>query len=126
MIHGRLTICFLSSLLLAACVNGPVPKWDGKIWAGKSKLGGIIFTHADGKNELIKASDPRFDDFLAMSYGDFTKFISTYVQGCAKWKPGLKLMSAQEARERFLFLMTEMQDETDQAVIESAAQPSGK
>lgn len=75
------------SLLLLGASNctAPIPKWDGDIYAGKSKQDAIVRAQA---NEVIKCADPAFDAYLCMSYADFQSFYATYVLGCEKWKPG--------------------------------------
>jgi hypothetical protein len=107
MTRATLISCFLSNLItislftMCGCSSGPVPKWDGKIWAAKVKYSGLIFTKDDGTQEIIPVTDPRFNDFVAMTYGDFTKFLASYVQGCSKWRAGVPMMSGQEALHRF-------------------------
>ena len=107
MTRALLTICFLSSL--TACVTGPIPKWEGKIWLARTKQAGIVFTLPDGTNELIRADDPRFNDFIAMTTDDFKSLVVTYIQGCKAWKPGVKMMSAAQANARFQILMEDIQ-----------------
>lgn len=111
MIRALLMIFCLSSLALTSCVSGPIPKWEGKIWLGRQKAAGIIFTNADGTNEIIRADDPRFNDYIAMTTDDFKQLVVTYVQGCKQWKPGAKMMSAQEANARFQILMKDLENE---------------
>ena len=114
MTHARLIICSLSSLLLASCVSGPVPKWDGKIWIGRSKQVGIIFTDSDGKNEVVRADDPRFNDYIAMTSDVFKALIVTYVQGCKQWKPGVRMMTASQANMRFQVFLEDLKNEAEQ------------
>lgn len=91
----RSLILVLSSLLLGmTSCSTPVPKWEGKIWAGSSKDAGIVRRQA---GEVIRADDPAFDDYIAIkAQGDdgFEGFVKTYVYGCEKWKPGVKLIPA--------------------------------
>lgn len=112
MTRALLTICFLSSL--TACVTGPVPKWEGSIWLGRAKYTGIILTKPDGTNEIVRADDPRFNDFIAMTTSDFKGLLVTYVQGCKEWKPGVKMMTAAQANARFQILMEDIKAESDQ------------
>lgn len=61
----------------------PIPKWDGKLYAGNSKEQEVTRAQA---NEHIKCSDPKFDAMTCMSYRDLEKFYETYVEGCKVWK----------------------------------------
>lgn len=45
----------------------PFPKWEGKVYAGDSKL--IAITRAQS-SESIACSDPKFDRFLCLSEAD--------------------------------------------------------
>jgi hypothetical protein len=111
MTRALLTIFCLSSL---ACVTGPVPRWEGKIWLGRAKQVGIIFTLPDGTNEVIRADDPRFNNFIAMTTDDFKSLVVTYIQGCKTWKPGVAMMSAKSANMRFQILMEDIKSQADQ------------
>lgn len=94
-------------LSLSACVSGPTPRWDGKIWAGDSARSSIRRAQ---ENAEIKAGDPAFDNYMAMSYEDFRSFYSTYVLGCAQWRQGIQMMGADEALQRFSIAMKDLQD----------------
>lgn len=85
-----------------------MPKWDGKLYAGDSKRAGI--TRAQS-NESIPANDPRFDDFVAMSYEDFRRFVAVYVYGCQTWKPGVKMMDGKESQAVFKVILDQWQAE---------------
>lgn len=77
-----------------------VPKWDGKIWAGDSANAGITRAQeTDPAKRTIKASDPAFDDYMAMSYADFKSFYQTYVLGCNDWQEKTNVMSLSQALE---------------------------
>ena len=112
MTRALLTTCFLSSLMISACVTGPIPKWEGNIWLGRAKYTGVIFTKPDGTNEIIRADDPRFNDFIAMTTDDFKSLVVTYIQGCKTWKPGVKMMTATQANARFQILMEDISAES--------------
>jgi hypothetical protein len=107
------TVALLLLLGITSCTSGPIPKWDGKLWAGDSKNAGITRSQeSDPAQKTIKANDPRFDDYVAMSYGDFRLFMATYVYGCKTWKPGIKLMGADEAMLKFKIILDEWQAES--------------
>lgn len=91
-------------LSISSCAGGPIPKWDGKLWAGDSSRAGLARAQ-DAEGGFIAAADPRFDDYIAMSYEDFRSFMSTYVEGCAKWKQGVEMMDPAQARETFKLLL---------------------
>lgn len=103
----------MATILLASlsgCASGgPIPKWDGQIWAGDSEHQSIRRSQEPdpAKNE-IKASDPRFNDYVAISYSDFERFYATYVLGCSKWKDGLEMMSESEANSRLRLFWLDM------------------
>lgn len=99
-------------LLINSCSSGQLPKWSGEIWAGDSKNAGITRAQA---NQTIKATDPAFDKYLAISYDDFRSFYATYVLGCKEWKPGLNMMTNAEAYDRFRVVFEELQQEATQA-----------
>jgi hypothetical protein len=107
MTRALLMIFCLSSLALTSCVSGPIPKWEGKIWLGRQKAAGIIFTNSDGSNEIIRADDPRFNDYIAMTTDDLKSFLATYVFGCAKWKTNVQMMTPEKAYKSFGFLWEE-------------------
>lgn len=86
----------LSLSLLGATCHQQIPRWDGKIWAGDSASSSIQRKQA---GEAIACSDGAFDGYLCISGPDFQKFYETYVLGCAKWRDGLPMMTAQEAFE---------------------------
>jgi hypothetical protein len=109
--NNLITVALLS---ICSCTSGPIPKWDGKLWAGKSKYAGILFTKKDGTNVIIPANDPRFDDYVAMSYADFRSFMATYVYGCKQWKSGVAMMNAQQAQARFQLILDEWAAEVQQ------------
>lgn len=93
----RFSILALSSLLLGmTSCSTPIPKWEGKIWAGSHQDLGIVRKQA---GEVIRADSPEFDDYIAIKAtgpDGFEGFVQTYIHGCAKWKPGVKLIPAYE------------------------------
>lgn len=109
MIRSQLPGIVVTLLILSinGCSSGPIPRWDGKIWAGDSQRQSIRRSQA---NEEIKASDPEFDKYLAISYSDFRSFYDTYVLGCKEWRPELNLMSADEALSRFQIAMKDLEN----------------
>jgi hypothetical protein len=92
-----LKISFIATLLisLSGCVSGPIPEWDGKLFAGDSSRGALVRAQS---GEVISAHSPEFDEYVAMSYADFELFYKTYVLGCERWRPNVKMISEQEAR----------------------------
>lgn len=103
-----LKICSILLLSLSSCAGGgPIPAWSGKIWAGDSSRSSI---RRSQENQEIKASDPLFDSYMAMSYEDFRSFYATYVLGCKQWRDGIQMMDASEALSRFSIAMKDLQD----------------
>jgi hypothetical protein len=104
--------CFILSLLglnQAACISTkPIPRWEGKIWAGDSERASIRRAQ---ENEEILASDPRFNEYLALTYKDFRSFYATYVLGCKQWRAGIKMMSPLEALSRYRIGLQDLEDE---------------
>lgn len=76
-------LCFL--FFGCKTVNTPpnTPSFRPKIYAGDSKRGGI--TRAQS-NEFIPAEDSEFDEYLAMSYEDFSCFTQVFVLNCKEYK----------------------------------------
>lgn len=72
----------------------PIPKWEGKIWAGDSATSSI---QRKQDNEAIACANGAFDDYMCMSYADFQSFYETYILGCKEWNTSLPLMSSKEA-----------------------------
>lgn len=85
-------------LLLSACSTPPkqIPKWDGSWWSASSQDGAILLEqdvpdpdHPGQKKtvrQVIKASDPAFDNFSCTPYDQMQSFVQTYVFGCIQWK----------------------------------------
>lgn len=104
-IFSNLTAALVLILMASSCtIFLPQPQWNGKLWAGDSANVGISRSQSD---EFIEASDPLFDEYLAMSYEDFRSFYTTYVLGCKQWKTGVKMMSPKEVYQRFNLALTE-------------------
>lgn len=57
--------------------------FNGLIWAGNSKEAAIERTQ---DNQKIQASDPAFDNYMAMSYDDFQCFAKVFVLNCMQYK----------------------------------------
>lgn len=99
------SLLILTLLSITSCSHGDIPKWGGKIWAGDSKKIGIARAQ---DAEFIAASDPAFDQYLAISYADFRSLFATYVQGCKTWKKGTQMMGSKEALDRFQILLLDL------------------
>lgn len=84
-----------------------MPRWDGKIWSGDSQRQSI---RRSQENEEIKASDPKFDQYVAISYADFRSFYDTYVLGCKQWRSEIQMMGADEALMRFQIGMKDLEN----------------
>lgn len=95
-----------------------MPRWDGKIWAGDSARSSIRRAQ---ENQEIKASDPAFDSYMAMTYEDFRSLYATYVLGCKEWRPGIQMMDSGEALQRFSVAMKDLQDEEAAELQKKAA-----
>ena len=70
---------------LISCGGGiqDAPEWKGKIWAGSSKDASIKRMQ---DNESISTSDPKFDEYAAISYQDLSCIYQTFVYNCMSWK----------------------------------------
>lgn len=105
-----LRIYFAMALVLAlssaGCMNGPVPRWDGKLYTGSQADFGIVRKQAANPQErVIRGDDPRINNFMAMPWKGpqgFEGFYDTYVLGCEKWRAGMK-MSTLEAEVRKIY-----------------------
>lgn len=113
-----LSLCLNLSLILSGCAAGNTPKWDRKIWAGDSARSSIRRAQ---ENQEIKASDPAFDSYMAMTYADFRSFYATYVLSCKEWRQGVQMMGADEALQRFSIAMKDLQDEEAAELQKKAA-----
>lgn len=69
--------CFMF-MGVSECQN-PRPEIDIKIYAGSSKDQGLVRSQ---DSEIILASDPKFDDFLAISYSDFQCLQEALIINC--------------------------------------------
>src|SRR4051812_40484273 len=98
----------ISLLAITSCTSGPIPRWDGKLWAGDSAHGGITRAQEqDPAKRTIQATDPRFDEYVAMTYEDFRGFVATYIYQCKSWKDGTQMMSPKQAEMRFQIILDE-------------------
>lgn len=104
---GILGTFLILSLYGCGTVSKPIPKWDGKIWAADSSRSSI---RRSQESEEIKANDPLFDSYMAMTYQDFRSFYATYILGCEKWRDGIQMMDATEALQRYSIAMKDLQD----------------
>jgi hypothetical protein len=87
-----------------------VPEWNGKIYAGDSRRGGVSRSQS---GEFISASDPSFDQGLWMTYADFRSFYSTYVLGCKEWREGVASVSLSDQFQKYSEVIERMnQQET--------------
>jgi hypothetical protein len=103
----KLLIPSLLALALGSCAMAKPkrPDWHGKLWAGDSGRGGISRAQA---GEHISATDPLFDEYLALSYADFREFYRIYVLGCKQWHPDVQaFMSPEATRQLFRTLAEE-------------------
>lgn len=106
--RALLRICFGGLLLiLSSCaVNAHLPAWHGKIYQAdrQASVGPDGITHPGlvrrQANEVIAADDPSFNQFMAMTWGDFRAFTETFVFSCQHWNEDAPL-SMQEV-QRFL------------------------
>jgi hypothetical protein len=110
----KLLIPSLLALALGSCAMAKPkrPEWHGKLWAGDSAHAGISRSQA---GEHISASDPLFDDYLAMTYADFREFFRVYVLGCKTWHPDVILVQDPE-RTKYVLRMMLQQIEAEEAV----------
>jgi|GEM_PF-7021292 len=73
--------------MISACKPG-TPTAEVDIFAGESKSQSMV--RADNQGNIIdevKCSDPRLNNYMAMSYDHFKKIYRVYILGCEKWKP---------------------------------------
>lgn len=91
----RLKIFSTASLMLlssgcSTVLKTPIPKWDGEIYTGSVAEAGIVRKQAaNASDRLVKGTDPRLNDFMAMKWKGsrgFEGFYQTYILGCEKWK----------------------------------------
>ena len=108
-----LLICV--ALLASSCKSGPIPRWDGKLYAGDSAREGVTRAQdPDPVTNFVSAKDPKFDTGLWMTYADFRSFYATYILGCKKWEPGVKMMTTEETLNRFHVVVLDLQREKEQ------------
>lgn len=107
-------------LSLSSCTSGPIPRWDGKLWAGDSASASLVRAQdPNPATNRIPASDKGFDSYLAMSYADFRSFYATYILGCQTWKSGITMMSQKQALDTFKVAV----DEFESAKAEAPVKP---
>lgn len=91
-------VAALAVMVVLSSCRGSVPKGNWEIWAGSSEYGGIERRQT---GQAIKASDPRFDDFLAIHRVVFLREYERLVNGCEKWRPGVSMISSHQAWGEF-------------------------
>lgn len=123
LIRNQLLLVLLLGSVMGCSHGGPVPKWDGKIWDANHEVAGIRRTQ---DNEVILATDPAFDAYIAMSAADFRSFYTTYVLGCKEWKKGTTFMSAGEALDRFKYALKDLRNEEVQDLLAHPQSPVAK
>jgi hypothetical protein len=74
--------------------------WHGKTWAGDSKKAGI--TRAQD-SETIVCSDPKFDDYVAVTYADLRELREIMLQ-CKDWGNVQEAMPVEKLLELNRFL----------------------
>ena len=82
-------------LLLDGCRGRP-PKLDWQIYAGDSSDGSIKRSQA---GQVISCSDPKFDDYLAISYEDFKRSMLKVMSSCKVWYPTSNAMDIEELKK---------------------------
>lgn len=64
--------------------SGERPKWRAKFWAGDGSRESIRRVQ---DNEEIFCSDPRFDDYICVTYDDLEALEERVLSRCERWKP---------------------------------------
>lgn len=72
----------LMPLFLVGCPK-EVPVFNRDIYVGDSTQKALVRKQG---NQVISASDPKFDKMVAMSASDMACFISVYITQCKEWK----------------------------------------
>lgn len=88
---AKSSILILIPLLVSGCVSGPVPKWDGKIYAGSSKDQALIRAQT---GEKILSSSKEFDLMMGMTWLDLKTFVHTYIDGCKEWRDDANMVDS--------------------------------
>lgn len=82
---GSTFFLLLISFHLLGCKTQVVnqPTWKPKVYAGDSLQGGITRKQS---GEFIRATDKKFDEYMAVSYSDYSCLVQTYVYNCKEYK----------------------------------------
>lgn len=83
--------------------GAPTPRWTPEIWAASSKMQGII-----RNNQLISASNPRFNDFVAVHKTEPRKAqaeMYRILNLCERWKKGADASFVEDAYQFDLLLI---------------------
>jgi len=101
----------LFCVLVSGCSKPNIPQElkDVKIWAGDSANDGITRKQ---DNITIKATDPVFDDYAALSYTDLNKIIY-YLSMCESYPKDIPMLSTSQLKS----LMK--QNENDRIIIKT-------
>jgi hypothetical protein len=77
---------FVSAAVLSGCASlrGKPPAIDVKLWAGDFTKAAVV--RRQDKTQ-ITCDEPLFSDYVAMTYEDFEKVISTFTERCERWTP---------------------------------------
>ena len=75
--------------LAAPACRGKAPKWDAPIWAGSSETEAIERRQA---GQLIECKDPRFDDYMCITYEDFKRNWRKLIDSCQSWNSNAELV----------------------------------
>lgn len=85
----RMKSKFFVILILLPFINGcktdaiNQPNYKPKLYAGDSAQGGL---YRKQSGELIRATDPKMDDMVGMTYSTFACVHKTYIQNCREYK----------------------------------------
>ena len=71
-------------IILGLSQCNPRPEWNAKFWAGDSQYGSIRRAQ---DHEIIECMDPRFDDYVCMTYDDIMKLEKEVLNRCESWRP---------------------------------------
>jgi len=61
-----------------------MPQWEGEIWAGEPETASIVRNQEPIPQQLA-CENPRFNQYMSMSWQDFSCFIETYVLNAKGW-----------------------------------------
>ena len=75
-------ITIMIMLSFTCCANSP-PSINVKLWAGDSSSASIKRSQ---DNESIMCHQREFDNYLCLTYEDYTTIIETYLSSCKEWQ----------------------------------------